>query len=301
MPLSYPVANFLVQMQAKLVPSYLVRLSNGRQTLAMVFGKLTFPAFLSVCIAACIVFSLSAKAGQFDQTTLYLNYLPHRLTETSGQQYDRLLEELIGDDDRAVFRQAVPLARGKALFLPNPDACLFPTNILALRIDQNAYKLLVSETVDIVSLRLYTARSSTSFASVTDFDPRRVGFISGSGAIQSLPNSDQFVAIPSEKQLIAMLELGRLDAFLGHHPDTALALDHLGKPDALHVSPITIKNLRFPVTFICHDTAVGRTFISEINKRIAAVHKSGRLRDILGPHADLPELKTAENTEDMTR
>lgn len=267
----------------------------------MASAKVTFPAVLITYVAVSILFFTGARAGQFDQTTLYLNYLPHRLTETSGQQYDRLLGELFDKKDATVSRKAVPLARGKALFLPNPDACLFPTNILALRIDQNAYRLLVSDTVDIVSLRLYTAKSSTSFASVTDFDPRRVGFISGSGAIQSLPNSDQFVSIPSEKQLIAMLELGRLDAFLGHHPDTALALDQLGKPDALHVSPITIKNLRFPVTFICHDNATGRTFISEINKRIAEIQKSGRMREILGIHADLPEQKTAEHKEDGIR
>jgi len=148
-----------------------------------------------------------------------------------------------------------------------------------------------------VSLRLYTARENKVGAQLEDFAPERVGYIRGSGAIHLLgPDADRFLAINSEEQLISMLELGRLDAFLGHHPDTALALDDLGKPDALHANPLPFMNLQFPVSFICHDNAIGNRFKKAINPRIRAMHDSGRLMEILGPHADYEQREETEDT-----
>jgi len=156
-----------------------------------------------------------------------------------------------------------------------------------MRIGKLAETLLRSEQVDVVSLRLYTRKKRPDGVEIGDFAPERVGYIRGSGAVQPLgPNAERFVPIASEEQLIRMLELNRIDAFLGHHPDTALALEDLNKPDALHVSPLPVKNLRFKVTFICHDNAIGRRFVAAVNPLILKMRLDGRLRAILGKHAE---------------
>ncbi|GAA0771694.1 hypothetical protein E1180_04475 [Roseibium denhamense] len=254
----------------------------------MTFHKLRLGYAGLVVVLALLLTPGNAGADQSGLSKLYLNYLPHRLTETSGKQYDLLLDVLLSGNLSQIPRGAAPLNRARALFLGDAGSCLFPTNIMGLDAGDLGVSLIASQTVDIVSLRIYSTGNSKSFTSLLDFDPARVGYIEGSGTIHGLPDADEYVPIPSEEQLIDMLGLGRLDAFLGHHPDTALALDELGKPDVLRVSPITLKNIRLPISFVCHDTEPGRAFIREIDEKISQLQKNGRLRDILGPHADLP-------------
>jgi ABC-type amino acid transport substrate-binding protein len=242
--------------------------------------------FLLICVwLAGPAAVASVRAA--DDITLYLNRLPHRLTQTSGAQYDLFLSEVLRDSPFRISMQAGPLARSKTSFLGDPNSCLFPTNIRALNIGDAAASLVTSSQVDVVSLRLYTAGKSSPDARLADFEPERVGYIRGSGAVIVLgKNADRFMPIESEKQLIRMIELGRIDAFLGHHPDTALAMDQLDKPNALHVSPLNLRNLRFPITFICHDNALGNRFLESVNPRIETMHRNGRLEAILGPHAE---------------
>jgi len=254
-------------------------------------------AFLLLLSAVWLAGPLNGPAAfAADDITLYLNQLPHRLVEGSGEQYDLFLSEVLADSPMKISVVPAPLARSKANFLADDTSCLFPTNLRALRVGDLANRLVISEQVDIVSLRLYTAGKETPDARIADFEPERVGYIRGSGAIYALgKNADRFVPIGTEEQLIRMIELGRIDAFLGHHPDTALAMDQLNKPDALHVSPLNFMNLRFPVTFICHDNDVGHRFLKAVNPRILEMRMNGRLREILGPHA---EFRLSEEPQD---
>ena len=231
-----------------------------------------------------------------DEIRLHLSYLPHRLTEDASRQYARLVEELLAGVGLQVDRKMAPLKRTTALFKADPGSCVFPANIVALDMGDRASDVIALETVDIVSVRLYTARANKVVARLEDFAPERVGYIRGSGALHLLgPNADRFLAINSEEQLISMLELGRLDAFLGHHPDTALALDDLGKPGALHASPIAFQDLQFKVSFICHDNRLGNLFLEALNPRIRDMRRSGRLKEILGPHAEVPSPNGSED------
>lgn len=242
---------------------------------------------LAFLLLSCLVWSGACVAADADEVTLYLNRLPHRLTETSGKQYDLFLAELLRGHPMTISFQAGPLARSKTSFLGDPGSCLFPTNLRALNVGETAKTLKTSEQVDIVSLRLYTAGKTAPDARLADFQPERVGYIRGSGAVHVLgKSSDRYVPIESEQQLIRMIELGRIDAFLGHHPDTALAMDQLEKPGALHVSPLNFMNLRFPVTFICHDNALGRRFLETVNPVIVRMRQTGALQKMLGPHAE---------------
>jgi len=259
-------------------------------------------AFLALVSAVGLAGPLPVPAAlAADDITLYLNRLPHRLTAASGRQYDLFLNELFADSPLKVSLQMAPLTRSKTSFLGDPDSCLFPTNLRALNVGDRASSLVTSEQVDIVSLRLYTAGKTSPDARIADFEPERVGYIRGSGAVHVLGKSaDRFVPIESEEQLIRMVELDRIDAFLGHHPDTALALDQLNKPDTLHVSPLNFMNLRFPITFICHDNETGGHFLKTVNPRIRKMRLSGRLREILGPHAEFRLSDAPQDTGPLT-
>jgi ABC-type amino acid transport substrate-binding protein len=235
--------------------------------------------------------SLSAE----NEFTVYFYYLPHRLTATSDKQYDLFLNEVFEKGDLQFKRQTAPLKRSSRNFRANPNSCVFPANKRALQSvsKKGTSDLISSMPLDIVSLRLYTREKSTGPVGVDDFAPERIGYIHGSGAIPLLgEKAKRFIPIASEKQLIGMLELGRLDAFLGHHPDTALALDDLNKPHALHVTPLAILNLRFPVSFVCHDTKQARAFLAQLDPRIDAMVSSGRLQEILGQHSEIDQLES---------
>ncbi|MHA7776230.1 hypothetical protein [Roseibium sp. M-1] len=250
------------------------------RSLAKIFLLLLF-------LVAGLVGPRTPDARAVENFTLYLNELPHRLIDGSGIQYDLFLKEILDQLPFGVSLRYGPLARSKTNFLGDPQSCLFPTNIRALNVGDRASELETSVQVDVVSLRLYTADSHPYEAQLDSFAPERVGYIRGSGAVYVLgADSGKFLAIDSEEQLIRMIQLGRLDAFLGHHPDTALALDQLGKPGLLHVSPLAFKNLRFAITFICHDNETGHRFLEVVNPRVLKMRLSGRLREILGPHAE---------------
>ncbi|CTQ56604.1 hypothetical protein LP7551_05164 [Roseibium album] len=253
--------------------------------------------FCLVSLAGVIVRPSISRANDF---TLYNYYLPHRLTATSDKQYDLFLNEVFEKGDVQIKRQTAPLKRSSRNFRANPNSCVFPANKRALQSvsKKGTSDLISSMPLDIVSLRLYTREKSTGPVGVDDFAPERIGYIHGSGAIPLLgEKAKRFVPIASEKQLIGMLELGRLDAFLGHHPDTALALDDLNKPNALHVTPLAILNLRFPVSFVCHDTKQARAFLALLDPRIDAMVSSGRLQEILGQHSEIDQLESAVNQD----
>lgn len=256
----------------------------------MIFRSALRLQSLVILLSWLVVVACKGQAFAAGEIRLHLSYLPHRLTEDASRQYALLVEELLAGADISVDRQLAPLKRTTALFKADPGSCVFPANVVALNMGDRASEVVALETVDIVSVRLYTARQNNVGATLEDFAPERVGYIRGSGALHLLgPNAERFRAINSEEQLISMLELGRLDAFLGHHPDTALALDDLGKPGALHATALPFKNLEFRVSFVCHDNETGERFLKSINPRIRELRRSGRLEQILGPHADLFE------------
>ena len=231
---------------------------------------------------------LSKPVLAAENIRLHLNFLPHRLTEKSGTQYDLFLKEVFAGSGLRIISHTVPIGRSRKLFLKDAQSCLFPSNIRALEPEDAKFDVITSTPIDVVSLRLYTIKKTQAGANLRDFSPNRVGYILGSGAIHILgDNADRYVPISSEEGLIKMLELGRLDAFLGHHPDTALALEDMNKPSALHVSPVMIANMRFPITFICHNNETGKALLDYVNPKIEEMRVSGRLREILGPHAEI--------------
>lgn len=257
-------------------------------------GAIKLVLALSLFVASLVGFMGKPLRAAPEEFTVYFYYLPHRLTATSNKQYDLFVNEVFKDVDFVFKRQTAPLKRSSSNFRADPNSCIFPANKRALQSVSmsGTSDLIASPPLDIVSLRLYTREKQSGPVDVDDFVPERIGYISGSGAIPLLgEKAKRFTPIASEEQLIGMLELGRIDAFLGHHPDTALALEDLKKPQALHVTSLAILNLRFPVGFVCHDVKLAREFLMQLNPKIDEMLASGRLQEILGQHSefDAPE------------
>ena len=253
--------------------------------------------FLLCVFSISLLFGKVPLAVASDVLTLHLNLLPHRLTMQSGTQYDLFLEKLLDDSNLRVGLNPAPLDRARQSFLNDEGSCLFPTNARALLAGSGNpdVDLIVSEVVDVASMRLYTTEKTLAAVKISDFIPERLAYIRGSGAVHILGGIiEKVMAISSEEQLIRMLELGRIDAFLGHHPDTALALDDLGRPQALHASPVAIKNLSFPISFVCHNTEKNRTFLKTVNAHIKRMHANGQIRQILGPYAEFGQPVTSD-------
>lgn len=235
-----------------------------------------------------------STSGSGDGVTFYLNLLPHRQTGQSLEQYDGVREHVLKGIADEVTLKFAPIKRSRKSFLSNSNSCLFPTNQRAIEAGLNNSKLnfVSSLPFDIVSFRLYTANKSLKHSSVDDFKASRIGYIRGTAALALLSkNASNFIPVSSEKQLIKMLELNRFDAFLGHHPDTDLALDSFNKTGSLFASPTALKGLRFPISIVCHKTEKLEEMINQLNPIIIDMHKTGLLREILGNHADLPDLK----------
>lgn len=220
--------------------------------------------------------------------TLYLNYLPYRLTMESGSQYDLFLSEVFPERNAEVALLAAPLQRAKYLFLENKNSCLFPSALAVFEGDGGTGSLLVSEPVDYLTLRLYTREPTHSDVALDGFAPSRLGVINGAVASRLFGKKlSHYAVVSSEEQLITMMELGRLDAIVGYHPDIALAFEKHGKPDLVFAQNKFINGFRYPLSFICHENETGRHFIGSINETISKMNQSGRLLEILGPHADV--------------
>ncbi len=248
--------------------------------------KLTF---LVICISP--FGSMQPALGDVPalyKINLVINYLPYRSTGNSGLQYDLLLDEILTGENIKVTRDTAPLGRARMLFESDLTSCHYPTSVRRLQNKKTAHLYVGSDPIDFFSLRLYTAQGSKTYTSVDDLKQGVFGYIAGSGFVRSIPELAKYwVPISAEKQLISMIELKRLDGFIGHHPDTAIALDTLGRTELLQVSDLKIGDSRTEAITLCHNTQEGRQFIDLFNRRLADLRSSGRLKEILGIHAEL--------------
>ena len=242
-------------------------------------------------LALFVWIDLVPHAASTEQMTLYLNLLPHRLTGSSGRQYDLLLLEILDKIDQKPTLKAGPLIRTGYDFKNNSNACIFPSSPhpLQQRFKSETFKLLISVPLETVSLRLYLRKGVDPSTTLQDLNPQRVGHILGSVAVKlNIESENQFKTIASEDQMIRMLELGRLDAFIGHHPDTVIAFDKMGKSDSMFVGSDFAKKFEFLVHFVCKETPQTALFLKGVNRVLLEMHRNGRIREILGPHAQIP-------------
>ncbi len=250
--------------------------------------------FFAFCLASAFSMfgGITSQAEEAKPITLYLNLLPHRLTGDSELQYDLLLSEILPKITSDVVIERKPLLRAAHNFVRNEKSCLFPTNPSALKnqMQIESVPLTLSFPIDIVSLRLYVRHDFPEPVIFENIAANRIGFIQGSVVPKMFgARGNSFKAIETESLLLRMLDTKRIDAFVGHHPDTVLAIDQFSSSEIKVIS--LGGQFELPIHFICHERKAAEILIGEVNERILALHNSGRLLEILGPHADIPAVE----------
>ncbi|WP_422376693.1 hypothetical protein [Roseibium sp.] len=224
-----------------------------------------------------------------DEIYVFVNHLPFRATGESGRQYDLLMDELFAKSSFRVSRVVAPLSRAGTLFKARKKSCLFPTGSSRLDNPETAHHYVGSKAVDYFSLRLYAPRQSTEeFYFLESLRNRNIGYIAGSGAIRTLGDvAAGWTPVESESQLVAMIKLGRLDGFVGHYPDTQIAIEKLDAAHLVNVKPLLYGKAPETAIFLCHANEVGAKFIAEMNELLDGLRRQGRLKEILGQFAIL--------------
>jgi hypothetical protein len=220
---------------------------------------------------------------------MYFHQLKWRLDFSDDKPYNHLAKEVLkGIEDRFDI-QISPLSRSEKDWLSGQRACSYPSNIRAVeRFDPEA-KLIASIPLDVVSVRAYMPPGAPEITSLADLEQKQVAFVRGSVAETLLePVNVDPMTVASDEQLIGMLRRGRLDAFLGYHPDTAIALDEYGGAEFLQASSFSPPKMRFPVGVVCYHFDGVEPLIRRINQNTCNLHRTGRIREILGPHAEMP-------------
>lgn len=245
--------------------------------------------------AACLFALGFAPVQADDRAQLYSFLLKDRLDAKGTLHYNKVLTYILQDVNADLGVRIVPIARAVKSFFEEKKACIFPTSFNLLRFDQspNTQKIpfIQSLPLDTISVGLYSRKENKALTSKNDVQGKVIGHLMGTVGRQMLHGVDAIVrSVPDEEMLVRLLERGRVDAYVGHHPDTALAMERLGiktinyKPDVvLHKTSVHI---------VCRDFEGVESIVSKMNARILELHKSGRLQKMLGPFAEIHSLPT---------
>ncbi len=256
-----------------------------------IFGspiRLRPPRFVLQKGCACLIlalFSVALRAAEPVQ--VYAIALDYRLNEEGTKHYNRLLKA--AQEKGLNFEVTVrPLKRSHSSFKSDDSSCLFPGSIHALMANDPDYaglKLIASDPVDYVSLRVLTNRNRKVISSTDEISGKRVAILNGMNLEQLLGHVRvELESTPSEYISLKMLEAGRLDALLSFTPDILLAAEDLGLPVPRFDEKLAL--LRDEgASLICRDNLVNREFVKGFNSILKNLKKSGELQRILGKYA----------------
>lgn len=235
-------------------------------------------------------FSLStiSKAENHSQT-IYGIDLVYRLSEDGTTQYNALLKELAAEglNFKTIVR---PLSRSQPSFKVDKSSCIFPATSYALTTNDPAFSkamLISSHPIDRVSLRVLTQANSPVVSQLAELSGKKIAIINGLNPNIFFSELDIFVeSTPNENTRIRMLNANRIDAVLGFVPDAMLAAEALDMPVPRYDTNLSLVS-DGGVSIICHDTKNTKHFINKANHIIDKLKVNGKLRSLLGPHADI--------------
>lgn len=242
---------------------------------------------LAACLFALVGF---APVQADDRAQLYSFLLKDRLDAKGTLHYNKVLTYILQDVNADLGVRVVPIARAVKSFFEEEKACIFPTSFNLLRFGQSPdiQKIPFIQTfpLDTISVGLYSRKEDKALISKKDVDGKVIGHLMGTVGRQMLSDVNAIVrSVPNEEMLVRLLEHGRVDAYVGHHPDTALAMDRLGVK-TINYEPDVVLH-KTSVHIVCRDFLNVQAMVDKINIRILELHKSGRLQEMLGPFAEI--------------
>lgn len=246
-------------------------------------------SFLAALVLFFLITEVHSSPVSSDAVQVYAYELDYRLSENGTTQYNLLLKHIIdkGLNIKALVR---PLPRTHRKILSDTNACVFPAAINSLKKiwpELNDYNLIKSYPIDRISLRVFTKTNNPIITNLKQLDGKRLAYWNGLTIEQLIPPelSLTLETTPNEEVRVKMLEANRIDAILGFIPDVLLAAEDL----ELNL-PKYDKNLALfheAVSLICHENEKTTHLIEQFNKIISDMKKTGKLKEILGPHADI--------------
>lgn len=235
---------------------------------------------------------LSALAISAEKKSILTLTLDYRLTENGTSQYNLLLNELAEQGFEADF-QFLPINRVWRTLAEDRTACTFPASAQSVELaveGTSVADLIQSEIIDHVSYRVVVKPGNQKIISADDLVGKNIAAWNG------MPN-EQLVGVPgvnfietnTEETRVKMLFNDRVDAMVGFIPDLHLVAERLGFEQPNSKDVLILWGGRNGTRLVCYDTPENRATINSFNAALAKVKASGRLREILGKFADIPE------------
>jgi len=245
----------------------------------------------STCLLmSTMLFTSNLLAEEQPPIQLYSYILKHRLDEQGTKPYNKVLSYVLQDMEKDIHVRPLPLRRAAYHFQKDYRSCIFPTAASALK---KVYKktlghrdLKSSLPVDRVSLRFFTRANQPVIRTDSQLKGKRIGLLLGSvGSDYILKNKGKVISVADESRLVKLLSMGRIDALLGHNPDTPIAMERLGMSHMHAAQGLDVYNT--DTYIVCHDFPGVKNVLAKINLRLEQLHKNGVLKSILGPYSEI--------------
>jgi len=224
---------------------------------------------------------------------IYAYLLKDRLDAKGGMSYNQVLSYMTQDMREQIQIVPVPIRRGVTSFLETPNSCAFPTAKSVVEYGRadvvKDMRFVQTKPLDSVSVGLYRREGDEKFTSRDDVKGRVIGHLHGSVGDRLLGDINVTIrAVREEGMMARLLEHGRISAFIGHHPDTPMALDRLGITGIRTTPDVVLYKTK--VHLVCHDFEGADAVMEAMNARITELHSTGKIRTLLGRHAEIDPL-----------
>jgi ABC-type amino acid transport substrate-binding protein len=171
-------------------------------------------------------------------------------------------------------------------------ACTFPSSssAVALGTNMDISNFIQSKTIDHVSYRVVVRPGEAIVTDPTKLIGKRVAVWNGMPNAKLLGQENiELEETNSEETRVKMLFNDRVDAMIGFVPDLHIVAEQLGYPQPESAGSLVVWGGRNGTHLVCHDTPENRALIEQFDNVLTKVKTSGRLREILGPYADINE------------
>lgn len=241
-------------------------------------------------LGACFlfIFFVFTSVSASEKISIYAIALEYRLREDGNAQYNKLLSRIIelGVEFNLIVRPFKRVFRD----FDKHSGCMFPVSLNTIATTAPQYKtlkLIASEAIDRVSLRVFTRTKEEKISKMEQLNGKKIGLWNGFDPKIFLKGIEASVEVtPNEEVRVKMLNAKRIDVILGHIPDVILVAEELGLPLPYYDENLAIYHGE-GAAVVCHDNAANRQFISKFNDALMQLKKTGELRNILGPHVDI--------------
>jgi len=233
---------------------------------------------LIVRLLLLILFVSSACAAS--KIKLVLTHIPKVMEyERHDAPYNKLVAHLVVRFPHAFEYEFMPSSRGNKLLNSRQIDCLFPIIPLQTR----TVKTQLSAPVNGISAYLFSLGPET-YRDLNELEGKMIVYLRGylfGGLVERHPELN-FFAVTNQQAALGMLEKQRAHAYLDYLPDIRFVFDEV------QLSKLKY-DTKFPVVrdsdrFECIETRGNTQFLTQINREITELRRTGQLQKILGKY-----------------